>query len=238
MQINSLAPQWLSATIVSLGIVIGAALLANSALKFRAMERVVQVKGLSEREVPADTVIWPIKFTDANADLTSLVASLELKNEKVQAFLKLQGFSPEEISVAAPQLTDRQAGYYDPNAHQLRYSASSTITVYSKNIDLAYQAMTQLLELSKNGIAIAGQDYDSKAEFIFNGLNELKPAMIEEATQNARDVASKFAADSKSTLGKIKQASQGQFTITDRDSNTPYIKKVRVVATIDYYLSD
>ncbi|WP_244927302.1 SIMPL domain-containing protein [Rheinheimera mesophila] len=140
--------------------------------------------------------------------------------------------------MAVPQIVDRQAGFYDPNANQLRYTASSTVTVYSSNVDLVHQAMAKLLELSKTGIAIAGQDYDSKPEFIFSGLNELKPDMIEEATRNAREVATKFAADSDSKLGKIKMASQGQFSITDRDSNTPYIKKVRVVATVDYYLSD
>ncbi len=62
--------------------------------------------------------------------------------------------------------------------------------------------------------------------------------MIEEATRNARAVAEKFAADSQSRLGKLKRASQGQFTIEDRDSNTPYIKRVRVVSTVEYYLSD
>lgn len=167
-----------------------------------------------------------------------MVANLERKNEQIQAFLKLQGFSQKEITIAVPQIVDRQAGYYDPNANQMRYTASSTVTVYSSNVDLVHQAMAKLLELSKTGIAIAGQDYDSKPEFIFSGLNELKPDMIEEATRNAREVATKFAADSDSKLGKIKTASQGQFSITDRDSNTPYIKKVRVVATVDYYLSD
>lgn len=230
--------QWLAAAILSTGLIAAAAVVGNAVLDFRAMERVVQVKGLSEREVAADMVIWPVKFTDADNDLSKLVASIERKNEQVQAFLKLQGFTAAEISVAPPQIVDRQAGYFDPNARQLRYSASSTLTVYSKNVDLAHQAMTRLLELSKGGIAIAGQDYDSKAEFIFNGLNEIKPDMIEEATRNAREVATKFAADSDSRLGKIKAASQGQFSISDRDSNTPYIKKVRVVATVDYYLSD
>ncbi|WP_337878666.1 SIMPL domain-containing protein [Rheinheimera sp.] len=229
---------WLAAAIVSAGLVGAAVILGHAVLDFRAMERVVQVKGLSEREVAADTVIWPVKFSDADNDLSKLVASIERKNEQVQAFLKLQGFSQNEISVAPPQIVDRQAGYYDPNTRQMRYSATSTVTVYSSNVDLAHQAMTRLLELSKSGIAIAGQDYDSKAEFIFNGLNEIKPDMIEEATRNAREVASKFATDSDSQLGKIKTASQGQFSISDRDSNTPYIKKVRVVATVDYYLSD
>jgi hypothetical protein len=51
-------------------------------------------------------------------------------------------------------------------------------------------------------------------------------------------VALKFAEDSKSRLGKIKQASQGQFSITSRDRNNPHIKKIRVVSTVEYYLSD
>ena len=229
---------WVAAAILAAGMVACSAILASSLIEFRAMERVVQVKGLSEREVAADSVIWPIKFNDVDNNLTTLVANLERKNEQIQAFLKLQGFSQKEITIAVPQIVDRQAGYYDPNANQMRYTASSTVTVYSSNVDLVHQAMAKLLELSKTGIAIAGQDYDSKPEFIFSGLNELKPDMIEEATRNAREVATKFAADSDSKLGKIKTASQGQFSITDRDSNTPYIKKVRVVATVDYYLSD
>ena len=229
---------WVAAAVLAAGMVAGSAILASSLIEFRAMERVVQVKGLSEREVAADSVIWPIKFNDVDNNLTTLVANVERKNEQIQAFLKLQGFSQKEISVAVPQIVDRQACYYDPNANQMRYTASSTVTVYSSNVDLVHQAMAKLLELSKTGIAIAGQDYDSKPEFIFSGLNELKPDMIAEATQNAREVAAKFAADSDSKLGKIKTASQGQFSITDRDSNTPYIKKVRVVATVDYYLSD
>lgn len=229
---------WIAAAVLAVGIAAGCSILANGLIEFRAMERVVQVKGLSEREVAADSVIWPIKFNEVENNLTTLVANVERKNEQIQAFLKLQGFSQKEITVAMPQIVDRQAGYYDPNANQMRYTASSTVTVYSGNVDLVHQAMAKLLELSKTGIAIAGQDYDSKPEFIFSGLNEIKPDMIEEATRNAREVATKFAADSASKLGKIKTASQGQFSISDRDSNTPYIKKVRVVATVDYYLSD
>jgi hypothetical protein len=98
--------------------------------------------------------------------------------------------------------------------------------------------MKRLVDLGKQGVAISGQDYEYKTTFLFTGLNELKPAMVEEATRNAREVAIKFAQDSQSTLGKIRRASQGQFTIEDRDANTPYIKKVRVVSTVEYYLSD
>jgi uncharacterized protein len=62
--------------------------------------------------------------------------------------------------------------------------------------------------------------------------------MVEEATTKAREVAEKFAKDSKSKLGKIKKASQGQFSINNRDKNNPHIKKIRVVSTVEYYLSD
>ena len=82
----------------------------------------------------------------------------------------------------------------------------------------------------------SGSDYEHQTQYDFNGLNELKPQMVEVATRNAREVAQKFADDSGSKLGKIQTASQGQFSIYDRDSNTPWIKNVRVVTSVTYYL--
>jgi hypothetical protein len=98
--------------------------------------------------------------------------------------------------------------------------------------------MIRQSDLLKQGIAITGGDYRFSTQFLFTGLNDIKPQMIEEATKNARASAEKFAADSDSELGKIRTANQGQFTISDRDANTPYIKSVRVVTTVDYYLKD
>ena len=85
---------------------------------------------------------------------------------------------------------------------------------------------------------MTGDEYTSATEYLFTGLNEIKPEMVEEATRNAREVALKFARDSDSKLGKIRSARQGQFSISDRDKNTPHIKRVRVVSTIEYYLAD
>lgn len=99
-------------------------------------------------------------------------------------------------------------------------------------------AQSRLVALGRKGIAFAGDDSGQRTEYLFTKLNDIKPAMIEQATENARSVAEKFAADSKSSLGKIKSANQGLFSIEDRDSNTPYLKKVRVVSTVDYYLAD
>jgi hypothetical protein len=197
------------------------------------------VKGLSEREFPADVAIWPVKFSEANNDLNQLFSALQAKNALIVAFLKESGFGDEEISVSAPAIVDKQAqGYGDAQKIPYRYTGNSTITVYTKKVETVLKSMKGLIELGKKGIAISGQDYNAKVEFLFTKLNDVKPQMIEEATKNARETAEKFAVDSKSKLGKIKNANQGQFSINDRDSNTPQIKKIRVVATVEYYLSD
>jgi hypothetical protein len=212
--------------------------ISGGIVKLRALERTVTVKGLSEREVPADIVIWPIKFSEAGNDLNQLAAVIESKNGMIAEFLRQRGFSDEEISVSVPSIVDRQAQGWTEVDRGLRYSGSSTITVYTGAVDRVLAAMRDVVELGKAGIAVAGQDYEARTEFLYTRLNDLKPGMIEEATRNAREVAEKFAQDSRSRLGRIRTASQGQFSIDNRDSSTPHIKRVRVVSTIEYYLSD
>ena len=111
-----------------------------------------------------------------------------------------------------------------------------TVTVSTDQVAQARSLMSRTGELLKQGIAISAGDYGSNVQYEFNGLNKIKPAMIEEATKNAREAARKFAADSESELGKIKEASQGLFSIDNRDEYTPYVKRVRVVTSVDYYL--
>jgi hypothetical protein len=224
---------------VCVGLVLLGFFLSRGIVNFKALDRSVSVKGLSEREFPADVAIWPVKFSEANNDLNQLFSALQAKNALIVAFLKESGFGDEEISVSAPAIIDKQAqGYGDAQKIPYRYTGNSTITVYTKKVETVLKSMKGLIELGKKGIAISGQDYNAKVEFLFTKLNDVKPQMIEEATKNARETAEKFAVDSKSKLGKIKNANQGQFSINDRDSNTPQIKKIRVVATVEYYLSD
>jgi hypothetical protein len=213
--------------------------LARGLVAFKALERTVTVKGLAEREVEADIAIWPITFSEADNDLGALFATIERHNALIVAFLEGQGFAREDVSIASPTVVDRQAqGYNAGDRLPFRYAAQSTVTVYTRNVDQVRASMNQLVALGKQGIALGGAGYQAQTEFIFTRLNDIKPAMIEEATRNAREVAAKFAADSDSRLGKIKTALQGQFSITDRDRSTPYIKKVRVVSTVAYYLAD
>jgi hypothetical protein len=220
--------------LIGLGFQIGKSLVA-----FRALERTVTVKGLSEREVNANIAIWPITFNEADNDLDRLYADIQKKNALITTFLTGQGFPEAALSTGPPSVIDKQAqGYSGSQDIKFRYSAQSTITVYTEDVARVLQARKRLVDLGREGIAFVGRGYQTQTEFLYTELNRLKPEMIQEATRNAREVAEKFAKDSQSRLGKIKQARQGQFSINNRDSNTPYIKKVRVVSTVTYYLAD
>ncbi|MEA3333900.1 MAG: SIMPL domain-containing protein [Pseudomonadota bacterium] len=232
-----------SALILGLSICLGLALLGfllgDAALTIKGLERSVKVKGLSEHEYPADIVIWPIRFVAADNDLQNIYQTLEENTDKIISFLKQHKIKASDISSNPPAITDKSAQRYTNSAKpQFRYSAVQTVSVYSGDIATVRSAMGALAELGKEGIVFNREDYDAKPEYIFTKLNEVKPEMIEEATRKARAVALKFAQDSQSKLGKIKRASQGQFSISPRDKSTPYMKRVRVVSTVEYYLSD
>jgi uncharacterized protein len=229
--------------ILGLGIFFGLAALGYQLLasveRFKSYERTVTVKGLAEREFPADIVIWPIQFTAADNDLSALYQTVASSSEKIQKFLQAQGIEAGAISVSLPSITDKSAQQYGNNQNSpYRYTALQTVTVYSDKVEMVRTAMDGLAGLGRDGIVFSQGNYQAQPEYIFTRLNEVKPLMVEEATKQARFVAEKFAEDSGSRLGKIRRASQGQFSIGNRDKNNPHIKKVRVVSTVEYYLAD
>lgn len=228
----------IEAAILALGLILLGLAIKSGIKMFSQRDRVVNVKGLAEREVQADKAIWPLVYKDVGNDLMTLHDNLKAKNQTIISFLKSNGIKDDEISVSAPQVVDLQAERYNNNTSPHRYNITSVITVNSDKVDLVRKLMSEQGELLRQGIAVTGGDYQYNVQFMFTKLNDIKPVMIEEATKNAREAAVKFAEDSNSKLGKIKSANQGLFSITDRDANTPHIKNVRVVSTIEYYLKD
>jgi len=224
---------------IGLGLLVFGLLLQHGLESFKDKDRVVDVKGLSEREVKADRVIWPLMYKEIGDDLQAINTTIQSKNQAILAFLKANGVSDDEITLSSPEIVDMKADRYATNnVVKYRYNVTSVITIYSKKVDLVRKLMENPSELIDKGIALTGEDYRYQKQFLFTGLNRIKPTMIEEATRNARTSAIKFAQDSQSKLGKIRSADQGQFSITDRDANTPYIKTIRVVTTVNYYLED
>ena len=228
----------LPSAVIALGIVVLGFTVRSGIVTFKDRDRIVSVKGLSEREVKADKVIWPLVYKDLGNDPAEMYRQLEKKNQKIVAFLKSGGLTDSEISVNPPTIVDRQADNYGNEIMNFRYKATSVITVTSPNVDKVRALMNRQAELMKQDIAIVGEEYggSNSPSYEFTGLNKIKPEMVEEATKNARITAEKFASDSGSELGDIRSASQGQFSIESRDASTPFMKKVRVVTTLEYTL--
>lgn len=226
------------AIIIAAGVALMGLFVKQGIDNFSYRDRIVTVRGLCEREVKANSVTWPVVYQCAANDLSTIYSDITTKSEAIVKFLKDNGISDGEIEVTAPTVTDNAANRYSDTRPLNRYSVDGVIVVTSSNVDLVTSLIKRQSELLKEGIAVVSGGWENRISYNYTDLNSIKPEMIAEATANAREAAKKFADDSDSKLGKIKTASQGQFSIENRDSYTPYLKNVRVVSTITYYLED
>lgn len=227
-----------SGLFIMIGLVVMGMMIPRAVDRFRSFDRTVNVKGLCEMEVKADRVIWPVVYRVMANDIQSIYDQTDRTNAEIMSFLKSGGVDESEITVSVPQISDKYATEYGSNDRTYRYIATGIVTVCTSDVDAVLNLRSRQAELLKKGVVTGGNSWENPVEFRYEGLNDIKPQMIEEATMNAREAAEKFAKDSDSRLGKIKTANQGTFTIENRDSNTPYIKKVRVVTSVTYYLKN
>ena len=226
----------IESAILAVGLIVLGLCIRSGFNSFSNKDRSVTVKGLSEMEVPADKVTWALTFQTLGNDLVSLYDATKTSNRTVVNFLKGKGIAEDEISFSAPDVYDARSDRWNSNSNnvQFRYTLTSIITVTTHKTQIVKELLNEQSELLKQGIAIS----NNNTTYEYTGLNKVKPQMIEEATKNARAAAEKFAKDSDSKLGKIRHANQGQFSIEDRDINTPGVKKIRVVTTVDYALEN
>jgi len=226
-----------AALVLTIGLVISSLILAWSLDDFARRDAVVEVKGFSEREVPANLAVWPINYSVAASTLDDLRNRLDRADEAVTAFLKLNGFADAEITPNPPRVTDRWLNAYESQRPADRYVAERTLTLRSNQVDAVRQAMASAAELLSQGVTLS-PNWGNAADFMFTRLDQIKPDMIAEATADARGAADQFARDSGSQVGAIRRARQGYFTIDNLDPSSPHIKRVRVVTTIEYGLED
>jgi hypothetical protein len=226
-----------AAFLVGVGLAVGGYFVGHGFLAARAGDRYVTVRGLAERDVPANLVVWPITYAVTADDLATLQRRTDESAVKIRTFLA-GDFGGDEISSSQARVTDRQAqGMMDQAGRLERYVAESTVTVRSTRIDAVRAAMERSGELVGQGVALV-RSYETSTEYFFTGLDEVKPEMIRQATQDARRAAQQFAEDSGARVGGIRTAQQGYFSIEDRDRFSPEHKKIRVVTTVQYFLVD
>ncbi len=220
--------------LICLGLVILGTFAYCGIQQYSNSQRIVSVRGLSEREVAADRVLWPLAYSYTGYDLQKIYSELEKKNNIVVDFLVNAGIPKEDIIVNSASVVDLEADRYSSNDRNYRYIATQVITVNSSEVELVVSLQQRQNELLRQNIALLSNSYEYATNFIFTKLNDIKPEMIAEATQAARQSAQQFATDSDSEIGKIRTASQGQFSIADRDQYTPQIKNIRVVTYVTY----
>jgi hypothetical protein len=225
-------------SVLAVGMIGGGYMIGKGLFAARASERVVTVKGLAEREVPANLAMWPIVFSTTGNDLVAVQGTLDASAKKIFVFLAARGFAPSDYSLSSPRVTDRdaQGGRMRGEAGD-RYVAEQTVTLRSGKIAAVKESIQRSGELIREGVALV-RSYEYNTTFLYTALDAIKPAMIAEATKDARKAAEQFARDSGSRVGAIRNAQQGYFEIQDRDPFSPEIKKVRVVTTVQYFLED
>ncbi len=223
------------------GAVLSSYIIGNSLLKLKLSNRVVNVKGLSEREIQADLAVWNIKFSVTDDNLEDALAAMENRLEKTRAFLQQYGIETSDISRGYTEVFDKLAQQYiDQNNVALRYRVNTSLFVKTNNITAVAGASNNISDLIKQGIVIEYDGYNySGPSFLFTKLNDIKPQMLAEATQHAKEAAEEFAKNSGSIVGKIRNASQGVFQYYSNENKAEeqsISKVVRVVIQVDYFL--
>ena len=238
--------------LLAIGLIVGSWILGAQIKGTRLSDRYVTVKGLVERKIKSDLAIWPLSYKEAGDDLSLLYAKAETSRKAIQQFLDQQGIQSSEIELGIIRVVDTQANEYGGNNRALhRYIVEQQITVRTSRVDQVAAAAQKTMQLLQKGIVLSsnpGQGLTYK----YGGLNSIKPDMITEATRNARAAADRFASDSGSKVGSIRQANQGVFSILPADqgggetgepgggnfvSESSLMKTVRVVTSVEYYLN-
>lgn len=234
METKSRTTILLSSLLIAAGIFFLGLFIKAGIDNFAFKDRTVSVRGLAERTVDADYVTWPIDYNVAGDNLQALYDQVKQYNQTIINFLTSNGIAAEDISVNPPSTYNALANQYSSSSFQYKYSLNCTVTVATSNVKKVRELLNRQSELLKDGIPFS----NSYINYEYRALNDIKPAMIADATKAAREAAQKFAVDSEAKIGKMKSATQGQFSIDDLSNSTPYLKKVRVVSYVVYYLND
>ena len=226
------------AFLIAVAIVVMGVCLKAGIDNFTNKDRRGTAKGLAEREGAADQGTWPVVSVELGNDLPQLYNKINSTTSKIRTFLKENGVPDEDISVNPPVVQDKNANLYSNERVVNRYNITSVITVTSNDVAKIRGIISRQGELLRQGAAIIDGGYENPIVYEYTGFNEIKPEMMKEAIANAQATAEQFAGNCNSELDKIITATQGQFSISDRDNNSPHIKKIRVVSTITYSLKD
>ena len=221
------------AGIVAFGLLLLGLCLKGGIDNFTNKDRRVTVKGLAEREVDADKVVWTLTLEESADELNPMFTRLNQQVDVIKNFLKEKGIDGKgDVQVTTFSVNDNLSNVWGDEKPRYHYTVRRSVVVSSNDTHFISDLRTQTDELIDRGIIVESDN----AEYEYTQFQKLKPEMMAEAIANAETTAKQFAENSHSRINKIVEAGQGEFSIDDAD--IPYKKKVRVVSTITYSLKD
>ena len=137
------------------------------------------MRGLSEKEVRADTAELTIAINFKGNIPGELFPKLEDAQKKIVAELNAQGINEKEITLGQWTSKRTDSFYLKDDPTMPRYNADGSVTIKTHNVAAVEKVVAKLNELQ---VATEGAIAESKVAYRFNGLGALRAEM--HATQH------------------------------------------------------
>ena len=232
----------ITATILSFGLIISAALISNAIYNSDRSQSRITVKGVAEKRVKADKAIINIIFSTSNTKLEDAQSNIAGKEKAVLDILKSLELKENEYQInnvkVQPKFSERQQ---ERETKILSYDVMQSIAVIPKNIeksDEIYQKL-QELKITFNNIEII------KPEYYIISIEKYKKDLLISATENAEMRAIEMLKVNKNEIGRLENMTQGQFEVLPDKEDTKHVnddelnqmyKKLRSVVTVTYLI--
>jgi hypothetical protein len=222
--------------ILAVGLAICGTAIGNGIIQNRKLGNAIEVRGLAERLVKSNEAVWSVSYRVSGDTLEHVNSAGRRAQELIEKYFKEYAIGMETIQKQAMEVSDRRGyGSKKEDAERLpNYEGTGKYVISSKDVDGITRVKEGTDTLLKQGVLLER----SALSYYFTDLNRIKPEMLREATANAQEAAQSFARDSGASVGGIKSASQGYFTIGSPFSEYDYVssiqKRVRVVTSVSY----
>ncbi len=181
----------IAGALVGLGVAAGGYFIGTGYYDAHMGNRVVSVKGLSERNVTADLAFWPIRFVATGNDLTEVQGKIRADAEAIRAFLGKYGFEDASIELQSLQVTDVAAQPYRSGPIDNRFIISQLLMLRSEEVEKVAEAARSASELVEAGVILSsdmGPSQPRANQGVFQILARDQAPGISESSQIAKRV--------------------------------------------------
>lgn len=175
-------------------------------------DQTLTVKGSARHRVRSDRAVWRIQLWGEARELATAYGVLETGVERVSAFLRSEGFKPEEIELSAIQTIKHFVRDEKGNDTRqiLEYSLHREAVVTTVDVERVLTASSRVTALIQDGVQVIS---DVPA-YYYSDLPKLKVELLEAASKDARARADAIARHVGGRVAEVRSASMGVLQIT------------------------